>query len=311
LRRVGLVITTLLAAMAVVTTTAAADPSVVVNAAHRGASAYAPENTIAAFKLAAEQGADMFELDVQETRDHELVLMHDTTLSRTTDAESVFPGQSPWKVGDLTFSQVRELDAGSWFGSDFQNEPVPTLGETLSAMHGSGLGLLLEIKSPHLYPGIEARVADELRRNPLWLSGNRVVVQSFDWDSMRTFHKELPQVPIGLLGTPKTAELDDLATFADEINPPYADVTPSYVRSVHNEGMQIFTWTPDDPGDVSRMISYGVDGIITNKPDVLSDLAATPNRRAGHGKAEDRDRRADRPAQLHSSNTVPLAHAID
>ncbi|GAA4596320.1 hydrolase [Planotetraspora phitsanulokensis] len=285
MRRVGLVITTILAALAVVTTTAAADPSVVVNVAHRGASAYAPENTIAAFELAAEQGADMFELDVQETRDHELVLMHDTTLSRTTDAETVFPGQSPWRVGDLTFSQIRELDAGSWFGSDF-HEPVPSLGETLSAMQGSGLGLLLEIKSPDLYPGIEARVADELLRNPLWLTGNRVVVQSFDWDSMRTFHEELPQVPIGLLGTPKAAELDDLATFADEINPPYADVTPSYVRSVHDEGMQIFTWTLDDPGDMSRMISYGVDGIITNKPDVLSDLAVTPLRRAGRGKAE-------------------------
>ncbi|GII56226.1 hydrolase [Planotetraspora thailandica] len=278
MRRVGLVITTALAAMAVVATPAAADPGAVINVAHRGASAYAPENTIAAFTLAAAQDADMFELDVQETKDHQLVLMHDTTLNRTTDAEHVFPELAPWDVGDLTLAQVRELDAGSWFGTDYKDEPVPTLGEALSAMQASGLGLLLEIKAPRLYPGIESRVADELRRNPSWLIGDRLVVQSYDWDSMRTFHKELPQVPIGLLGTPKTEDLDHLAEFADEINPPYADVTRSYVKGVHDNGMKIFTWTVNDPDNMSRMISYGVDGVITNKPDVLNELTSAPGR---------------------------------
>ncbi|GII33475.1 glycerophosphodiester phosphodiesterase [Planotetraspora mira] len=287
MRRVGLIITTALAAMAVGASTAAADPSTVIGVAHRGASAYAPENTVAAFKLAAEQGADMFELDVQETKDHKLVLMHDTTLNRTTDAEKVFPNRNSWKVGDLTLAQIRKLDAGSWADTDYEGEPVPTLGEALRAMQGSGLDLRLEIKSPHLYPGIEGRVASKLRRNSSWLSGSRLVLQSFDWDSMRTFNKELPQVPIGLLGTPETADLDDLAKFADEINPPYADVTPSYVKCVHDNGMKIFTWTVNDPDDMSRMTSYGVDGIITNKPDVLSELAATPDQRAGNEKADD------------------------
>ncbi|GAA1278782.1 hydrolase [Planotetraspora silvatica] len=277
MRRVGLIVTTALAAMAVVATTAAADPSTVIGVAHRGASAYAPENTVAAFELAAEQGADMFELDVQETKDHKLVLMHDTTLNRTTDAEKVFPNRSSWKVGDLTLAQIRKLDAGSWADADYEGEPVPTLGEALGAMRGSGLDLRLEIKSPHLYPGIEGRIAGTLRRNSSWLSENRLVIQSFDRDSLRTFNKELPQVPIGLLGTPRTADLDDLAKFADEINPPYADVTPSYVKCVHDNGMKIFTWTVNDPDDMSRMTSYGVDGIITDKPDVLSEMAATPD----------------------------------
>ncbi|WP_344051795.1 glycerophosphodiester phosphodiesterase [Planotetraspora silvatica] len=162
-----------------------------------------------------------------------------------------------------------------------------TLGEALGAMRGSGLDLRLEIKSPHLYPGIEGRIAGTLRRNSSWLSENRLVIQSFDRDSLRTFNKELPQVPIGLLGTPRTADLDDLAKFADEINPPYADVTPSYVKCVHDNGMKIFTWTVNDPDDMSRMTSYGVDGIITDKPDVLSELAATPDQRAGNEKADD------------------------
>ncbi|MEU8396108.1 glycerophosphodiester phosphodiesterase family protein [Nonomuraea sp. NPDC048892] len=251
------------------TTTFADTPTIV---AHRGASAYAPENTIAAFELAATMDADMFELDVQETKDHQLVLMHDTTLTRTTDAERVFPGLSPWNVGDLTLAQIRRLDAGSWLSGEYDGERVPTLAEALRAMSGSGLALLLEVKSPGLYPGIEARIADELRRSPWWLEPGRLVVQSFDWDSMRTFDRLLPGTPIGLLGTPSTGQLPALARFADHINPPYTTLTAAYVRRVHSLGMDVLTWTVDSPATMRLMLSHGVDGIITNRPDVLHDL---------------------------------------
>ncbi|MGW0805172.1 glycerophosphodiester phosphodiesterase [Nonomuraea sp. NPDC002799] len=244
----------------------------VINVAHRGASAYAPENTLAAFGLAADQRADMFELDVQETKDHELILMHDTTLTRTTDVERVFPDLSPWNTGDLTLAQVRKLDAGSWHSGDYTGEPVPTLGEALREMGGSGLGLLLEVKSPELYPGIEARIADELRNNPGWLRPGRVVVQSFAWDAMRRFHRLLPNVPIGLLGTPTSAQLPELASFADLVNPQHTTLTASYVRRVHGLGLRLLAWTVDDSSDMRRMLGYRVDGIITNRPDVLSGL---------------------------------------
>lgn len=249
-----------------------AHAATVVNVAHRGASAYAPENTIAAFELAARQGADMFELDVQETKDHELVLMHDTTLSRTTDAEQVFPGLAPWNVGDLTLAQIRKLDAGSWLSGTYQGERVPTLGEALREMGGSGLGLLLEVKSPDRYPGVETRIADELREHSAWLRPGRLVVQSFDWESMRTFDRLLPGVPIGLLGTPSTAELAGLSEFADQINPTYTTLTASYVRRVHDLGMRLLTWTVDSPATMRRLIGYQVDGVITNKPDALRDV---------------------------------------
>ncbi|MDR8413315.1 glycerophosphodiester phosphodiesterase [Nonomuraea sp. 3-1Str] len=283
-RRPGLVIVTTLTVLAAVIPPPAASaagpapaPSVV---AHRGASAYAPENTIAAFELAAEQGADLFELDVQETRDHRLVLMHDDTLARTTDAEKVFPGRAPWPVSGLSLAEIRKLDAGSWFDGDYADEPVPTLAETLRAMSGSGLGLLLEIKAPHLYPGIESRVAAELRRAPAWLEPGRLVVQSFDWDSMRRFHALMPDVPIGLLGKPSTGRLAEVAGFADEVNPPYQDVTPEYVRLVHARGMRVLVWTVDDPAVMRRMLGHGVDGIITNRPDVLRDVVGEDRRRA-------------------------------
>ncbi|MEV1176985.1 glycerophosphodiester phosphodiesterase family protein [Nonomuraea sp. NPDC049784] len=268
LRRLAVI----LAISTTVLTTPAHAAIAVTGVAHRGASAYAPENTIAAFELAGKQRADMFELDVQETKDHQLVLMHDATLTRTTDAERVFPDLSPWKVGDLTLAQIRKLDAGSWLSGEYKDEKVPTLGETLSEMSGSGMGLLLEIKEPALYPGIEARVAAELRRHSGWLAPGRLVVQSFSWASMRTFHRLLPDVPIGLLGTPSTAELPGLAKFADQINPPYTTLTSSYVRRVHALGMKVLAWTVDDPDIMRRMLAYKVDGIITNRPDVLHDL---------------------------------------
>ncbi|WP_436762349.1 glycerophosphodiester phosphodiesterase [Streptosporangium sp. V21-05] len=267
-RRLALTVTTTLVVLAAGLPAAAQSPAPT-TVAHRGASAYAPENTIAAFELADRQGADMFELDVQETKDHKLVLMHDTTLARTTNAEKLFPGQAPWKVGDLTLAQIRRLDAGSWFDAKYAGEPVPTLGEALRAMSASRPGLLLEIKAPRLYRRIEAHVADELRRHPAWLSPGRLVVQSFDWGSMRTFHRIMPRVPIGLIGTPAIADLPALARFADQINPPHDDLTPEYVRRVHRHRMEVFTWTVDDPATMRRMISYRVDGIITNKPDLM------------------------------------------
>ncbi|WP_225878492.1 glycerophosphodiester phosphodiesterase [Spongiactinospora rosea] len=267
-RRLVLVSTTTLATLTAVTVPATAATSVV-TVAHRGASAYAPENTIAAFALAQEQRADMFELDVRETKDHALVLVHDATLARTTDAERVFPGRSPWAVQDFTLAEIRRLDAGSWFSGDYAKERVPTLGEALSAMDGSGLGLLLEIKEPGRYPGIESRVARELRRHGAWPNSGRVIVQSFDWDSMRRFHGLLPGVPVALLGTPATGRLGALARYADLVNVPYGDLTRDYVRRAHARSLKVFAWTVDDPAAIRRMISYKVDGIVTNKPDLL------------------------------------------
>ncbi|MEV1239092.1 glycerophosphodiester phosphodiesterase [Nonomuraea sp. NPDC050022] len=279
--RLGAIIATSLAALATVAPTATATPSSAIYfeapqvtvVAHRGASADAPENTITAFQLADKLGADAFELDVQETKDHKLILMHDTTLSRTTDVEKVFPDRAPWRVGDFTLAEIKRLDAGSWFAAKYDGEPVPTLGETLSEMDGSGLSLLLEIKAPELYPGIEKRVADELRGDASWLSSGRLVVQSFNWASMRTFHRAMPQVPIGLLGTPAMADLPKVAAYATHINPPYGNITEQYVRRVHSLGMAVFAWTVDDPDVMRRLIGYEVDGIITNKPDTLMSLA--------------------------------------
>ncbi|MFB4318284.1 glycerophosphodiester phosphodiesterase [Actinomadura sp. 21ATH] len=275
LRRFGLSLVAVVAGTALTGTAANAGTRAadVVNVAHRGASASAPENTVAAFRVARRQGADRFEVDVQETKDHKLVAIHDTTLDRTTNVESVYPQRKPWKVGSFTLAEIRRLDAGSWFDKSYRGERVPTLRETLRAMQTSGMGVQLEIKSPRLYPGIERRIAAELRANPAW-TRRRLVVQSFDFASMRRFHEIMPAAPIGLIGTPAKRDLPKLARYADQINPPYGDVTASYVKAVHRQKMTVFTWTVDARSKMRRAIALGVDGIITDRPDRLSDVIA-------------------------------------
>ncbi|MCT2584610.1 glycerophosphodiester phosphodiesterase [Actinophytocola gossypii] len=252
----------------------------VTDVAHRGASAYAPENTLAAVVAAADLGASVVEIDVQRTADGELVLMHDTDLVRTTDAEEVFPGRDSYDVVDFTSAEVDRLDAGSWFDPSFAGEPVPTLAEALDLMRKRKVALLLEVKAPARYPGIELDIADELARHPWWLKPSppgkvhRLVVQSFDWESMRRSQDLLPDVPHGLLGRVDEADIPTYATWADQINPSHTTADAAYVSAVQEAGLEVFVYTVNDADDMRAQIENGVDGIITNYPDVLLDVIA-------------------------------------
>ncbi|MFE7270705.1 glycerophosphodiester phosphodiesterase [Streptomyces sp. NPDC057623] len=248
--------------------------------AHRGASTYAPENTLAAVDRAAELGISWVENDVQRTKDGELVVLHDDNLQRTTDVEKVFPGRAPWKVKDFTAAEIALLDAGSWFAPSYAGARVPTLEQYMDRVELHHQKLLLEIKNPDLYPGIEGQTLKTLA-NEGWLDpdhvASRLIVQSFSADSVRTVHELRPAVKTGFLGTPSTADLSGYAAFADQINPSYSSISTDYVDSVHElEGphgrpMEIFTWTVND-ADTARLVAgYGVDGIITNSPDVVRD----------------------------------------
>ncbi|MFD1831904.1 glycerophosphodiester phosphodiesterase [Streptomyces desertarenae] len=263
--------------------------------AHRGASGYAPENTLAAVDAAHDLGVAWVENDVQRTRDGELVVVHDATLGRTTDVEEVFPDRAPWRVADFTAAEIARLDAGSWFGPRYAGERVPTLEQFLRHMNRTGQNLLLEIKRPELYPGIEADVLRELRSEG-WLDRRHVrdklVVQSFGADSVRAVHDQAPAVRTGFLGTPEPAELPEYARFTDQINPPHTTLSEEYVRRVHAlEGahgrpLEVFTWTVNDAGTARRVADMGVDGIISNVPDVVRD-AVSPAGEGEPGGAED------------------------
>ena len=256
---------------------AAARPAPVV-VAHRGASARAPENTLAAVDKAAEMEVAWVENDVQRTKDGELVVIHDDTLRRTTNAAKIFPGRAPWKVKDFTAAEIAQLDAGSWFGPAFAGQRVPTLKQFVNRLDTHRQKLLLEIKNPQLYPGIEQQIIKVLG-NEGWLDPwhltSRLIVQSFDAASIRTVHGLRPAVRTGFLGTPAVADLPSYARFADLINPSHTTVTSEYVSAVHalrgphHRRLQMYVWTVDDAVDARKVAGYGVDGIITNKPDVV------------------------------------------
>ena len=246
--------------------------------AHRGASAHAPENTLAAITHAVELGCDLVEVDVQRTRDGVLVLVHDLDLARTTDVAGVLPHRAPWRVGDLTYHELLRLDAGSWFSPAYAGERIPTLEQAIDLLRGSDTGLLLEVKKPARHPGIEADLATALQRFPGFVRAaaaeGRLVVQSFDHGAMRRFARLRPDVPVGLLGRPPVRRLGRLARWAAQVNPSHRVVNQAYVAAVQAVGLDCLVWTVDRRDDMRRMLDLGVDGVITNRPDVLAHLTA-------------------------------------
>ncbi|MEV7104988.1 glycerophosphodiester phosphodiesterase [Streptomyces atroolivaceus] len=248
--------------------------------AHRGASAYAPENTLAAVDAADDLGIAWVENDVQRTKDGVLVVVHDTTLSRTTDAEEVFPGRAPWAVKDFTAAEIAELDAGSWFGAGFAGARVPTLSQYLDRVERNRQKLLLEIKSPQTYPGIEREILRVLRQEG-WLDRghvkHRLVIQSFGAESVKNVHVLRPDVVTGFLGTPAVADLPSYAAFTDQINPSHTTLSAGYVAAVqklkgaHGKPLRVNTWTVNDAAKAAQVAGFGVDGIITDRPDTVRD----------------------------------------
>lgn len=257
-----------------------AAPAPVVTVAHRGASADAPENTLPAIDLARERGIDWVENDVQRSKDGELVIMHDDNLARTTNVEELFPDRAPWKVADFTWKEISTLDAGSWKGEEWAGTRVPTLKQYMQRVTQNRQKLVLEIKKPEAYPGIEEEILTELRKTG-WLSRaavkNKLVVQSFGADSIKTVHELRPDVKTGFLGAPEVADLPEYAAFADQINSNHGTMSAEYYAAVHaldgphGKKLEAYTWTVDDPARAVELAGWGADGIITNKPDVIAE----------------------------------------
>ncbi|MFD1707352.1 glycerophosphodiester phosphodiesterase [Siminovitchia sediminis] len=234
------------------------------NIAHRGASGHSPENTMAAFQKGFEMKADYIEMDVQMTKDGELVIIHDTTVDRTTDGTG--------NVGELTFEEMRQLDAGSWFHDNYAGEKVPSFVEVLDAFRGK-TGILIEIKAPELYPGIEEKVAEALKeRNMHQPNHQKIIIQSFNHESMKKSKELLPQVPHGVLAGRGWAKVTDeqlaeFASYADYFNPNMTIVTPELVDRVHKAGMMMFPYTSRTQEQADHLFQLNVDGIVTDFPE--------------------------------------------
>lgn len=269
--------------------------------AHRGASAYAPENTLAAFTLAADLKADWFELDCTLTKDGELIIIHDGTTERTAGHKA--------RVEHQTLAELKQLDAGSWKDPKYAGEKFPTLGESLELAQKRGIGVYIEVKNSDDDTALTDRILDmadghttmpnsqraelaslirrsgtrnfelaqrviaEVRRRNMQ---NQVVIQSFSPIVCAVTLQEAPDIRTELLGGKdddnperwpwfqRWAALLQPAGF----NVSNASLDQGLLEQWHRNGMTVAVWTVDEEADMHRLASWGVDAIITNKPDV-------------------------------------------
>jgi len=238
--------------------------------AHRGASAVAPENTLAAFRRAVELGAHFVETDLQLSRDARLVALHDESLDRTTN------GQGP--VAGKHLAELRQLDAGSWFhkthasesGCSFAGERIPTIEEVLAFSREHDMGLYLEIKTRGP-SGAEHALTGALHEVP---DICRSVVISFDERFLTRVRQLQPLLVTGFLyseGLPDAASIAVRAG-ARQLLPRADRVTPQLVNEAHAADLKVVPWTADSRDEMQTLIAAGVDGIITNYPDKLLEL---------------------------------------
>jgi glycerophosphoryl diester phosphodiesterase len=233
---------------------------------HRGASADAPENTIAAFRLARAQGADGVELDVRRCATGEVVVIHDEDARRTAGAAL--------RVAEAPLAALRALDAGTWKGERFRGERIPLLEEALEALAGAVVNV--ELKGRDLR--LAGAAAEVIRRAG---AARSVVVSSFDARLLAAFGAAAPEVPRGFLfearwfwrarAAAAVAWLRPLA-----VHPQAALVTAARMRRWRRAGLDVSAWTVDAPAEVRRLVALGVSALITNVPGEIVRLLRVP-----------------------------------
>lgn len=236
--------------------------------AHRGASSHAPQNTLAAFEKAIELGVDMVELDVHLTKDEKIVVMHDNTVDATTDGSG--------KISEMELQEIKKLDAGSHFDEKFAGEKVPTLEEVIELTKDK-IGLNIELKTrTEANEGIEEKVLNLLDEHNIT---ENITISTFSFESARKVNNINPDIPVGLLyiTLPLTAwhakRVHKKHPWADAAHPWHWTIGGRHVQELHELGVNVNVWTVDRKRNIKKMIDHGVDGIITNKPELVKRIA--------------------------------------
>jgi glycerophosphoryl diester phosphodiesterase len=233
--------------------------------AHRGGSLEVPENTMAAFRHAIEVGARYVELDVQMSSDGVLVVIHDETLDRTTDSSGA--------VGAHTFEELQNLDAGSHFAPEFAGERIPTLREVMELCVENGVGVVVELKSPHLYPGMEEKVAALL--GEMWTRGaENIWCISFHHDAIRKMRTLDAALPLGYLYPPAEMNFVHPDDVVQALCPYYksAVAQPEQVARAHELGKFVLVYTVDEPDDMRAVAAAGIDGMVSDRPTLMLEV---------------------------------------
>jgi glycerophosphoryl diester phosphodiesterase len=232
--------------------------------AHRGASAYLPENTMEAFSLAVEQGADGFELDVHLTKDGEIVVAHDERLERVSDGTGL--------IGDYTLDELKSLDFGKLAASTQEKHiyRIPTLAEVFSLVKPAGLTLNIEMKiDDRLHPELPEKLAALTKKYSM---EDQVIYSSFNHYLLQMIKKIEPAAKIGLLYNMVLVDPWVYAKYtgAYAIHPYYKIIAalPETVVKCNENGIKVNVWTVNEPQAIKLMLQSGVDCIMTDKPDI-------------------------------------------
>jgi glycerophosphoryl diester phosphodiesterase len=234
--------------------------------AHRGFSGAAPENTLSAFKKAIDIGTDVVELDVQLSKDGSLVVFHDDTLERTTGRTG--------RLADLTLQELKGLDAGSWFGSSFAGEKIPTLTEVLELARGRvllNIELKKEDRDPHSIIELADHTLDEIRKAKM---EDRVLFSSFDAPTVARILEKDSRIPAAFISrNPWNSPFDVMeGNRFSVLNCRRNTLNPVNLKHARQEGVRIGVWTVNTEEEMEKFISMEVDAIITDHPDRLIQL---------------------------------------
>jgi glycerophosphoryl diester phosphodiesterase len=226
--------------------------------AHRGASKVAPENSLAAIQAAIDAGADWVEIDVQETADGEVVVLHDSDLMKVA--------RNPLKIWDATMEDLRQIDIGSSFEPKFSDQRVPTLRQVL-ALCKNKIGVMIELKYYGREQQLEQRVGEIVDQLAM---SNQVMAMSLKPEGVRKMKELRPHWKCGVLMSVAVGGLNKLEADFFAVNGKFAN--RALVNRVHAMGKEIYVWTIDDPATMSMMMNRGVDGILTNRPEVTREV---------------------------------------
>ncbi|WP_242239496.1 glycerophosphodiester phosphodiesterase [Bacillus cereus group sp. BfR-BA-01309] len=244
------------------------------NIAHRGASAYAPEHTIAAYKLGQQLKGDYIEIDLQMTKDGHLVAMHDETVNSTTNGTGL--------VKEHTLEEIKKLNAGSLFNEkhpslakkDFEDAKVPTLEEIIETF-GHSANYYIETKSPDEYAGMEEKLFEIIKHYEI---SDNVIIQSFSEESLQKIHSLDVHIPLVQLLPYKKAvlltelEIKKYKTYCIGLGMNYKYIDSAYVKRIKKHGLEVHPFTVDNEKDMKKLLLWGVDGMFTNYPDRLHSL---------------------------------------
>lgn len=239
--------------------------------AHRGASAYAPENNISAIKKAIDLGSKFIEIDVHMTKDGTVVSIHDETVNRTSNGKG--------KVDSFTFEELQKFDFGNWFGSEFKGEKIPSLEEVLSLIKDDSV-LIIELKyGDERYPKIESKIVDLVVRMK---KESNVILKSFDRKILNTFEDIAPSIDrlYCTFGGNRVFTVDNGLRFSDILskgNFQYLQVhkyflSKSLVRRAHEKGIKVIVWDVHDIETMKKFKDKGVDFIESDNPDYVLKL---------------------------------------